>query len=124
MRDRKTDPRKQFSKKLAGRAEWFWFGYMVLLLALLAYRPEIGVISVYLALVVTVVMVVSVYAYTDNSKFEKALYAANEMARIKFTWKHKGTELVSAENVVEEESDDSIVEEDEAESDESDGGNG
>ena len=102
MRDRKTDPRKQFSKKLAGRAEWFWFFYMILLLALLAYRPEIGVISVYLALVVTIVMVVSVYAYTDNSKFEKALYTASEMAKIKFSWKHKGTELVTVNNIVEE----------------------
>lgn len=99
----RIDPRKQFSKKLAGRAEWFWFFYMVLLLALIAFRPEVAMTTVYLSLIVTVVMVVSVFAYTDNSKYEKALWAANEMAKIKFSWKHKGTELVTSENVIEDE---------------------
>lgn len=99
----KVDPRKQFSKKLAGRAEWFWFFYMILLLVLIAYRPEIAMTTVYLSLIVTIVMIVSVFAYTDNSKYEKALFAAQEMAKIKFSWKHKGTELVTTDNVVEEE---------------------
>ena len=102
-RPKQMDPRKQFSKKLASRAEWFWFFYMLLILALLAYQPDIGIVSVWLALVVTVVMVVSILAYTGNSKYEKALHAANEMGKIKFSWKHKGTELVSVDNVVDEE---------------------
>lgn len=106
---RKVDPRKQFSKKLASRTEWFWFAYMILLLGLTAYRPEVAMTIVYISLIVTVVMIVSVFAYTDNSKYEKALFAAQEMAKIKFSWKHKGTEVVTASNVVEEKDDECEV---------------
>lgn len=103
----RVDPRKQFSKKLAARTEWFWFIYLILLIALVAYQPEAAMAIVLLALIVTIVMIVSVLAYTDNSKYEKGLYAAQQMAKIKFSWKHKGAELVTTENVVEDNSDDS-----------------
>ena len=119
MSNYRTDPRKQFSKKLAGRAEWFWFIYMILLIALIAYRPEVAMPAVYLALIVTIVMIVSVLAYTDNSKYEKGLWAANEMAKIKFKWIHKGTELVTSDNIVETEEDD-----DDFKDSEEEGGNG
>lgn len=83
-----AEARHQFSKKLAGRAEWFWFLYMVLMAALVAYRPEAYLAAILFASLVTVVMVTSVLAYTDNSKFEKALYAPNQIARhAKFNWK-------------------------------------
>ena len=39
MANRKIDPKEQFSKKLAGRAEWFWFGYMILLAVLMWLQP-------------------------------------------------------------------------------------
>ena len=68
MSDKRIDPRKQFSKKLAGRAEWFWFFYMILLLALVAFRPEVAMQAFFFAILVTVVMIISVWAYTDNSK--------------------------------------------------------
>ena len=100
------DPRKQFSKKLASRAEWFWFVYLLLLLALLAYRPEIGIIVVWLALVVTFVMLVSVLAYTKNSMYEKGLYAARDLAKIKFRWKYNNTECSSNVDESEDESKD------------------
>ena len=114
--EKRMDPRKQFSKKLASRTEWFWFFYMTLLVVLLAYRPEVGVVAVYLAILCTIVMTVNVWCYTDNSKFEKALYAARDMAKIKFTWKHKGTEVATIDNVVDEESNDSSDSAEEGES--------
>lgn len=114
--NRRMDPRKQFSKKLASRTEWFWFLYMILMVALLAYQPEIGVIAVYLSLISTVVMLVSILAYTHNSTYEKGLFFAQEMAKLKFVWKHKGTELVTDANVVEEESSDSSEPAEEGES--------
>ena len=99
----RIDPRKQFSKKLASRAEWFWFGYMLLLLGLIAYRPEVALTTVYLSLIATVVMVVSVFAYTDNSKYEKALFAAQELAKIKFSWRHADTKFETLEDIEESE---------------------
>ena len=79
-----VDPKKQFSKKLAGRAEWFWFIYLILLLAALTYEPETATAIICLSLIVTVVMVVSVLSYTDNSKFEKALFTMRELKLHKF----------------------------------------
>lgn len=71
---KKYDHKEQFSKKLAGRTEWFWFFYMVLMAAVLAYQPTVGNVVIYLAGLVTIVMVTSVLAYTSNSKYDKALY--------------------------------------------------
>ena len=126
MGDKQMDPRQQFSKKLAGRTEWFWFIYLVLLIALVAYRPEVATVIVYLAILVSIVMIVSVLAYTRNSLYEKGLLAARDMAKLKFSWKHKGVEMVTQDNVVEdkEPDEDSTVDDDEAKSDESDGDNG
>lgn len=88
-----TDPKNQFSKKLAGRTEWFWFCYMVLMAALLAFQPTIGIISVYLSLIVTVVMIISVAAYTKNSITEKVLLTALEKTKLELSiGKHKDEE--------------------------------
>lgn len=83
------ESKKQFSKKLAGRAEWFWFFYMVLMAALVAYQPTAYIASIVLSSLVTAVMITSVLAYTDNSKYEKGLYAPNQIARgaAKLNWK-------------------------------------
>ena len=102
---RQIDPRKQFSKKLANRTEWFWFGYMLVLVAALVYRPEADVAIVCLAIITTIVMIVSVLAYTDNSKFDKALYTMRVLNLHKFPVPSKKTE----------ESDDKSEEEEEAE---------
>lgn len=81
-RSRKVDPRQQFSKKLAGRMEWFWFGYMLILAGCIAYRPEAGMSAVYLGIMVTFCMIVSVVAYTRNSTSEKAYYWGVELAKV------------------------------------------
>ena len=71
MANRKIDPREQFSKKLAGRAEWFWFFYMVILAAVMVLQPDAALPAVYLGIMVTGVMIISVLAYTKNSIDEK-----------------------------------------------------
>ena len=79
---RVIDPRKQFSKKLAWYTMWFWFAYMIGLELMMAYQPAIASQNVILALLVTVTMFGSVYAYTGNSKYEKGLYATVQVAQI------------------------------------------
>lgn len=83
MNGRKVDPRQQFSKKLAGRAEWFWFGYMIVLAGVMAFTPAAVNGAVYLAVLATIVMVVSVMAYTRNSIYEKGLYNLRVVEKLK-----------------------------------------
>lgn len=81
MGNRRVDPKEQFSKKLAGRAEWFWFGYMVLLAVVLVIRPEAAMQAFYMGCLVTGVMIASVWAYTKNSIDEKWFYWLAEIAK-------------------------------------------
>lgn len=81
MANRKIDPREQFSKKLAGRAEWFWFFYMVILAAVMVLQPASALPAVYLGIMVTGVMIISVLAYTKNSIDEKWFFWLAEIAK-------------------------------------------
>ena len=81
MANRKIDPREQFSKKLAGRAEWFWFFYMVVLAAVMVLQPDAALPAVYLGIMVTGVMIISVLAYTKNSIDEKWFFWLAEIAK-------------------------------------------
>lgn len=81
MANRKIDPREQFSKKLAGRAEWFWFFYMVILAAAMVIQPDAALPAVYLGIMVTGVMIISVLAYTKNSIDEKSFFWLAEIAK-------------------------------------------
>ena len=78
---KRVDPREQFSKKLAGRAEWFWFFYMLVLAAVMVLQPASALPAVYLGIMVTGVMIVSVFAYTKNSIDEKWFYWLAEIAK-------------------------------------------
>ena len=84
---KEVDPKHQFSKKLAGRTEWFWFFYLVIMVALLAYQPEIGVVAVYLSLIPTVVMGISIVAYTKNSITEKIILAMLDKTKLELSLK-------------------------------------
>jgi len=77
----RVNPREQFSKKLAGRAEWFWFFYMLVLAAVMVLQPDAALPAVYLGIMVTGVMIVSVFAYTKNSIDEKWFYWLAEIAK-------------------------------------------
>ena len=81
MARRKIDPKEQFSKKLAGRTEWFWFFYMVLLCVVMVLQPASAIPAVYLGIMVTGVMIISVVAYTKNSIDEKWFYWLAEIAK-------------------------------------------
>jgi len=112
MADRKIDPKQQFSKKLAGRAEWFWFFYMVLLAVVLVLQPKAALEAVYLGIMVTVVMVASVCAYTKNSIDEKWFFWLAEIAK-----------AVSGKKNTDDSSND-MNDNDDSSGDEGEGGNG
>lgn len=82
MADRKIDPRQQFSKKLAGRVEWFWMGYMLVLAVVLVLQPESALPAFYLGCLVTGVMIIAYLAYTQNSIDEKWFYWLSEIAKV------------------------------------------
>lgn len=81
----KTDPRKQFSKKLAKWTAVFWFVYLIWLSVLLYLQPTSAVYAVYLALIATVVMCINVWAYTKNSVYEKSILAILDKTRMELT---------------------------------------
>lgn len=81
MTKRQMDPKKQFSKKMASRTEWYWFVFMILLVAAIVLTPDAALPAVYLGIMVTGVMIVSVLAYTKNSIDEKWFFWANEIAK-------------------------------------------
>ena len=62
MGEIRIDPRKQFSKKLARWTAVFWFLFMTWLSVLLLLVPAAAQFSVYMAIIVTVVMIVNVWA--------------------------------------------------------------
>ena len=75
MAMKKPDPKDQFSKKLAKWSAWFWFVYMVLILAVLAFQPMTAEAIIWLAGITSFVMIVNIWAYTDNSIYDKAINA-------------------------------------------------
>lgn len=81
MAARKIDPKEQFSKKLAGRTEWFWFFYMVLLCVVMILQPASSLPAVYLGIMATGVMIISVVAYTKNSIDDKWFFWLAEIAK-------------------------------------------
>ena len=93
----RIDPRKQFSKKLARWTSVFWFLFMTWLSVLFLLVPEAALYSVYMAIIVTVVMIVNVWAYTQNSIYEKAAFAMLDKARIEIGLKNTSKEDSSHE---------------------------
>lgn len=69
------DPRKQFSKWLAKSGAVYWICFLSALLILMYLRPEVSTACVYMSIIVSVVMIIHVWAYTKNSIYEKGLLA-------------------------------------------------
>ena len=67
------DPRQQFSKWLAKSGAVYWIIFLSALLIVMCIRPEVAIACVYMALIVSVVMIFHVWAYTKNSTYEKGL---------------------------------------------------
>lgn len=116
---RGVNPKQQFSKKLAGRCEWYWFAFLVIVAVLIALRPEAALYLFLTGLVVSVVMETAVLAYTHNSEWEKGLWYTMQTAKIRAAPKGGGTRI-------KEETDDEevTVNDDEEPEDEGEGGNG
>lgn len=69
------DPRKQFSKRLAKWTAVFWFLYMTWISIIMVLKPETAMYVFYMSIVISLVMIVNVVAYTSNSIQEKILFA-------------------------------------------------
>ena len=88
----KPDPRKQFSKWLAKSGAIYWIIYNTLLLILIAFRPEVAMPCVYLAIIVSIVMIWHVVCYTRNSLGEKMLLTLIDKTNIELNAKGKDSD--------------------------------
>lgn len=97
MADMKIDPKKQFSKKLARWTAVFWFVYMGWLSTIVYLSPAAALYCVYMSIIVTVVMIVNVWAYTKNSIYEKACFALLDKMKLELAMKGTAvTEMTGA----------------------------
>lgn len=90
MSEIRIDPRKQFSKKLARWTSVFWFFYMTWLSVIMILQPDTALYSVYMGIIVSVVMIMNVAAYTRNSIYEKMAFAMLNKAKIEIGLKNGG----------------------------------
>lgn len=88
MGDIRMDPRKQFSKKLARWTAVFWFAYMAWLSVLLLLAPASALYAVYLGVIATIVMMISVVSYTRNSIQEKLILAMLNKTKLELSLKN------------------------------------
>lgn len=85
MNNYRIDPKQQFSKKLARWTAVFWFIYMLYLITVLLLEPSTGIYTVYISIVVSIVMIVNVLAYTRNSVMEKLAFMTLDSLKIKLS---------------------------------------
>ena len=99
---KKVDPKEQFSKWLAKSGAVYWISFHTLLMVLMYLRPEIATACVYLSIIVSVVMIIHVWAYTRNSVYEKGLLAMLDKTRMELTLSNKAikdkNDYVDSEN--------------------------
>lgn len=79
---KRMDPKKQFSKKLAWVVLIFWVFYLSALIGLMYFHPEVAMSCVYLTIIVTVAQIIAGILYTHNSETEKFLLTALDKTRI------------------------------------------
>ena len=85
MVNRRIDPQKQFSKRLARWTALFWFVYMLYMGTVMLLEPGTGIYAVYLSIICSVVMIVNVYSYCKNSIAEKVLLAILDKTQIELS---------------------------------------
>ena len=91
MSNYQIDPRKQFSKRLARWTAVFWFFYMTWLSVIFILAPSSALYSVYMGIIVTVVMMTNVIAYTRNSIMEKMAFAMLDKVKLEMSLKGSAT---------------------------------
>jgi len=106
MGQNRMDPQKQFSKRLARWTSLFWFVYMAWLSVLMLLQPQAALFSVYMGIIVTIVMIINVWAYTKNSIYEKSVLALIDKTKLEIGLKNtpgKGDDGDEEDSVTEEE---------------------
>ena len=81
----RIDPKKQFSKRLARWTAVFWFLFMTWLSVILILEPSAAVFCVYMGIIVTVVMMINVIAYTRNSIAEKLAFTLLDKTKLELS---------------------------------------
>ena len=74
--------KEQFSKWLAKTGAIYWNMFMSAILVVMCIQPETAQSCVYMAVIVSTVMIFHVWAYTKNSTYEKALLTLLDKVRI------------------------------------------
>ena len=88
MKDRRiVDPKQQFSKWLAKSGAWYWIVFHTALLVVMCIQPETANACVWLALIVSAVMIFHVWAYTKNSTYEKGVLALLDKTKMELSLK-------------------------------------
>lgn len=85
MGTNKMDPRRQFSKWLARWTAVFWFIFIAWFSAIMLIQPAAAIYAVYMAIIVTVVMILNVISYTQNSTTEKIALAMLDRTRLQLS---------------------------------------
>ena len=88
--DYRIDPRKQFSTRLARWTAVFWFVYLAWLSAVMLMEPSTAMYVFYMSIVVSIVMIVNVLAYTHNSVVEKLAFAMLNKTKLEVSIGGKG----------------------------------
>ena len=81
----RIDPKKQFSKRLARWTAVFWFVFMTWLSVILILEPSAALFCVYMGIIVTIVMMINVIAYTRNSIAEKMAFTLLDKTKLELS---------------------------------------
>ena len=103
--ERMVSPRKQFSKWLARIGTIVWGIYAFVVLALIAYRPEAAMASVWLTLIMTCNKALDTISYTRNSIAEKLILAGIERTKIEIGLKGIGKSIAGTHSKDDEDDD-------------------
>ena len=94
----KKDPKKQFSKWLAKSGAIYWIVFLSALLFVMCYRPEVAIACVYMAIIVSIVMIIHVWAYTKNSIYEKSLLTVLDKAKMEMDLSGKLSSAINTDS--------------------------
>ena len=95
MRNKFMDPKKQFSKWLAKSGAIYWIIFHTILLAVMCFRPEVAIACVYMSIIVSVVMIIHIISYTQNSTLEKLLLTIADKTNINLSLKGISTSSIA-----------------------------
>ena len=98
MFTKKGDPRQQFSKWLAKSGSVYWIFFHTALLFVMCFCPEVSTACVYMSIIVSLVMIFHVWAYTKNSTYEKALLTILDKTKMELDLTQLKTSNVSESN--------------------------